>query len=201
MTDKVIVKRTPFRAAFFDRMDDEQRELEELDRKRFNPTEEDKIEAEVEAEQNTLPAPANAEEETFKKRYGDLRRHLAVKEQEWNARLTQLESQLETATKKEIVLPKTDEEIEQFAREYPDIYNIIETVAIKKAQNMMPEVEKLREQVENDKRAVARQNAEAELYRLHPDFDEIRTDPAFHEWAAAQPANIQAALYHNETVS
>ena len=51
------------------------------------------------------------EEESFKKRYGDVRRHLATKEKEFNARIQELETQLSKATKNELVLPKSEEEI------------------------------------------------------------------------------------------
>ena len=42
-----------------------------------------------------------------------------------------------------------------------------------------------------------REKAEKELRRFHPDFDQIRTDPKFHDWVAMQPASIQDALYKN----
>ena len=35
--------------------------------------------------------------------------------------------------------------------------------------------------------------------KLHPDFNTIRQDPAFHEWVQMQPMNMQDALYKNNT--
>ena len=43
-----------------------------------------------------------------------------------------------------------------------------------------------------------REKAEAELMRLHPDFDEIRDSDDFHEWADEQPKWVQEALYEND---
>ena len=40
--------------------------------------------------------------------------------------------------------------------------------------------------------------AEVQLMQMHPDFDTIRSDDAFHEWAEEQPKWIQAALYEND---
>jgi hypothetical protein len=44
-----------------------------------------------------------------------------------------------------------------------------------------------------------KQKAEAELMRLHPDFDQIRDQDEFHSWVEAQPKWVQQALYENET--
>jgi hypothetical protein len=35
--------------------------------------------------------------------------------------------------------------------------------------------------------------------KLHPDFNDIRQDPAFHEWVTMQPLYISDALYKNNT--
>ena len=79
--------------------------------------------------------PKNAEERTFKKRYGDLSRHSQEKEREFQKQLDELKGQLEKATKKEIKLPKSEEEIEEWAKEYPDVAAIVETIATKKQEN------------------------------------------------------------------
>ena len=54
----------------------------------------------------------DAEEKTFKKRYGDLRRHSQEKEKQFQKQIDELKAQLEKATKKEIKLPKTEEDLE-----------------------------------------------------------------------------------------
>ena len=58
------------------------------------------------------------EEKNFKKRYGDLRRHSQKKEEEFNAKIEALEAKLNKAAKQELVLPKTDEELEAWTKEY-----------------------------------------------------------------------------------
>jgi hypothetical protein len=76
--------------------------------------------------------PTSAEERTFKKRYGDLRRHTQDKEKQFQKQLDDLKEQLGKATKKEMKLPKSDEDIEAWASEYPDVAKIVETIAMKK---------------------------------------------------------------------
>ena len=85
--------------------------------------------------------PANAEERSFKKRYGDLRRHQQSKEKEYEDRIATLEKQLNESTKQEIKLPKSDEDIEAWSKRYPDVSAIVETIAIKKAKEQSAQLE------------------------------------------------------------
>jgi hypothetical protein len=148
------------------------------------------------AEQDDGPA-ANAEEESFKKRYGDLRRFMQQKESTYQAEIDQLKNQLSSATREQIKFPKTDEEVEQWAKKYPDVAAIIDTIARKRAGELLTEGEKRLEKVEKMREDILRKEAEQELMRLHPDFSDIRLDPAFHEWAQNQSRYVQDALYRN----
>jgi hypothetical protein len=190
---EVMVKEVETKSAFInkkytneDRLKKEEEELEQL-------MAEQKGEAtEPEAE------PANAEEKSFKKRYGDLRRHMQDKEKEWTDRLNRLEGQLNAATKKEMQLPTSDDDLEAWMRKYPDVAGIVETIAIKKAKEQSAELEERVRAVDEMRETAAREKAEAELMRLHPDFDEIRESDTFHEWANEQPKWVQDALYEND---
>ena len=138
-----------------------------------------------------------AEEKNFKKRYGDLRRHSQKKEEEFNAKIEALEAQLNKAAKQELVLPKTDAELEAWAKEYPDVASIIETIADKKSKKAAKDLEERMAELEEMRLNAHRDKAEAELVKIHPDFIEIRQDDAFHTWAEAQPKWVQDALYEN----
>ena len=154
---------------------------------------------EVEATQEPQEAePTNAEEKSFKKRYGDLRRHMQDKEKEWTEKFDKLQSQLSDATKKEIKLPKSDEDIEAWTQKYPDVAAIVETIAIKKAKEQAAELEDRVKLVDEMRITASREKAEAELMRIHPDFDEIRDSDDFHNWAEEQPKWVQDALYEND---
>jgi len=142
--------------------------------------------------------PENAEERSFKKRYGDLRRHVQQKERETEQRIAQLEAQLREATTQEIKLPKSDEDIEAWARKYPDVAAIVETIAIKKAREQSASIEQRVREIDEMKASAAKQKAEAELMQLHPDFDDIRNSDEFHDWVEEQPKWVQTALYEND---
>ena len=138
-----------------------------------------------------------AEEKNFKKRYGDLRRHSQKKEEEFNAKIAALEAQLNKAAKQELVLPKTDEELEAWAQEYPDVAGIIESIADKKAKASANALEERMAEFEEMRINAQKEKAEAELVKMHPDFIEIRQDDTFHNWAKEQPKWVQDALYEN----
>ena len=151
----------------------------------------------AETETREVEVTLSKEEESFKKRYGDLRRHMQEKEQEYKIKFEQLQQQLDKAAKNELVLPKGEADIAAWAKKYPDVAAIVEAIADKKAterssdlDNRLKEIEELRTQAKKDK-------AEAELMSLHPDFTQIRSDDAFHDWAGSQPKWVQDALYEN----
>ena len=147
--------------------------------------------------QQEEPEPENAEEKSFKKRYGDLRRHQQEKEKELSAKIEALQAQLSEATKKEINLPKSDEDIEAWAAKYPDVAAIVETIAIKKAKEQAAVLEERVRAVDELQMTATREKAEAELLRYHPDFEDIRETDDFHNWVNEQPQSIQDALYEN----
>ena len=139
----------------------------------------------------------SAEEKNFKKRYGDLRRHQQKKEEEFAAKIEALEAQLSKAAKQELVLPKSDEELEAWTKEYPDVASIIETIADKKSKSASQDLEKRMAELEELRLTAKREKAEAELAGMHPDFVKIREDDKFHNWAKEQPKWVQDALYEN----
>jgi len=142
--------------------------------------------------------PTNAEEKSFKKRYGDLRRHSQKQLQEHVEKINALQSQLEQSTKQEIKLPKSDEDIDAWASQYPDVAAIVETIAIKKAKEQSSGLEARVKEIDEMREKANRDRAEVELLTVHPDFADIRDSDEFHEWAEEQPKSIQDALYEND---
>ena len=142
--------------------------------------------------------PTNAEERTFKKRYGDLRRHTQEKEKEFQKQLDDLKEQLGKATKNEMKLPKSDEDIEAWATEYPDVAKIVETIAMKKAKEQSSALEERIKKIDERDANSVKEKAEVELLKIHPDFGDIRDSDDFHEWADEQPKWVQDALYEND---
>ena len=172
-----------------ERIKKEEEELEQLLKEQKGEAEEPE---EKEAE------PKSAEEKTFKKRYSDLRRHQQKQAEELKKEIESLKTQLSVAAQKEMKLPKSDEDIEQWAEEYPDVAKIVETIAIKKAKEQNAALEQRMKAIDDMQISATKEKAEAELMRLHPDFDEIRDSDDFHMWADEQPKWVQNALYEND---
>ena len=141
--------------------------------------------------------PVNAEEKVFKKRYDDLKRHYDSTVNKHKDDVSKLRRQLEESA--EQVLPKTKEELEAWRTKYPDVYDVIETIAYNKADEKAKKVETNLKELESQQMAVQKDKAEVELSKLHPDFSEIREDDKFHEWVGKQDSTIQGWLYENTT--
>jgi len=171
-----------------DKLKKDEEELEQLIAEQRGETKEEEQEAE----------PVGAEEKSFKKRYGDLRRHMQEKEKSWEDKFKQLEGQLKDVTQKEIKLPKSDDDIEAWATQYPDVAAIVETIAIKKAREQSAGLEDRVKEIDEMRATASREKAEAELMKAHPDFDDIRDSDDFHQWADEQPKWVQDALYEND---
>ena len=176
-----------------ERIQKDEEELKQL--LNAEPSEEKKAESADNEDDSNL----NAEERTFKKRYGDLRRHSQQKESNLQKQIDDLREQLEKSTSNQIQLPKSEEELSAWAAQYPDVAKIVETIAIKKAKEQTSEFEKRFKSLDEREQQTARDKAELELTKLHPDFEKIRDSDEFHEWVEAQPKWIQQALYENDT--
>jgi len=155
-------------------------------------SEQEEADSEVEAQEDD--SSLDPEEKSFKKRYGDLRRHMQQKEKEWQDRLEALEGR---AKSQNIIPPKSDEDIEKWAKKYPDVAGIVETIAAKKAQELFKTAESRFAELDKVQYEATRTKAENQIREAHPDFDKLRASDEFHDWADAQPKWVQDALYEN----
>ena len=84
------------------------------------------------SEQKATPIaerPAKAEDRVFKKRYDDLKRHYDSTINKHKEELQSLRTQLESNAK-QFVPPKSADELEAWRKEYPDVYDMVETIAM-----------------------------------------------------------------------
>lgn len=141
--------------------------------------------------ENTSLAP---EEETWKKRHGDLRRHSQKIERELREELDSLKQKLEEVKSKPSSNPPTNpEEVKAWVEKYPQVAAIIQALAEEQANRLYGD------EIKNIKIESARTKKEKDLsriYKAHDDFDEIKEDDAFHDWVEAQPDFIQDAVYN-----
>jgi len=201
MNDTIMAEemQAPKKVAFANRKytNEEKRKIEEEELEKLMQEQKGEVEQEA-AEPQEEAEPTTAEEKTFKKRYSDLRRHQQKQAEEFKTELDAMKRQLESATKKEMKLPKSDEDIETWAAEYPDVAAIVETIAMKKAAEQSTALEERMKVIDELQTSATKEKAEAALMQMHPDFDEIRDSDDFHNWADEQPKWVQDALYDND---
>ena len=138
--------------------------------------------------------PVNAEDKVFKKRYDDLKRHYDSTISKHKDEVVQLKSQLEN---KEIIPPKSAQELETWKIKYPDVYDIMKSVAMTESKEQAKTVQNKLQSLEQAQSDLSKEKAELELLKIHPDFKDIRKTDDFHEWAKNQDQTIQSWLYDN----
>jgi uncharacterized protein YutD len=134
----------------------------------------------------------------YKKRYDDLKRYYDRKLGEWTSKENDLKTQLRDNRPK-YQPPKSKEELEAFKTEYPDIYGVVETVSHLQSENQMQTLQEEVESLKKRNEALAQREAQLELGRLHPDFNEIKESDDFHSWADSQPMEIKSWIYENNS--
>ena len=140
--------------------------------------------------------PVKAEDRAFKKRYDDLKKHYDSTINKHKEEVHSLRTQLESSTK-QFVAPKSKEELEAWRKEYPDVYDMVETIAMNKATTQSAELESKFKNLQVQQEQIKKEKAEVELLKIHPDFNEIRSKDEFHQWAEKQDPTIQSWLYEN----
>ena len=197
MTDVVIPQQVKV-AAFAkrnsnnERIEQAEEELRQLEAEKSAPA------AKVAEDDDSGPEPTDAEERTFKKRYGDLRRHSQKMQHDLQTQLDSMKSELEKTAAKEMKLPSSEEDLAQWVQAYPDVAKIVETIAMKKAKEQSQDIEQRLKRIDELEKEALAEKAEAELIRLHPDFAEIKQDDEFHDWVEQQPKWIRDSLYEND---
>tara|TARA_R110000764_G_scaffold79832_1_gene158789 strand:+ start:1381 stop:2250 length:870 start_codon:yes stop_codon:yes gene_type:complete len=173
------------------RIEEDEKELEELE---TTEPKEEEVAVEATEETEVEDKDLSREEKSFKKRYGDVRRHMQQKEKEWEEKLAALENRL---GQENIRPPKSDEDIESWAAEYPDVASIVETIAAKKAQEMFNKADDRLQKLDAKEAEISRSSAEDNIRKAHSDFDKLREADEFHDWVDDQPKWVQNALYEN----
>lgn len=173
------------------RLEDEIAELE----KQFAPQEEQEENEEQEEEEQVSPPeqeeeeeelvssqPLTKEEETFKKRYSDLRRH--------TQKLTDELKEVKALLSKKETSPglPTAEEAEEWAKANPKAAAIIRALVANESSSTVEELSAVREKLH-------RSEQEARIFKAHPDFEAITSEDQFHDWAESQPERVQSLIY------
>jgi hypothetical protein len=155
------------------------------------------------APSQATPEEAPEEEEVqpkkrtnYKKRYDDLKKHYDDKVSQFKQREQELEAQARSV-QPSYEAPKSVEDLEKFKEEYPDLYDTVESVAHMRSEQQVGELREQLSAIQMREAEILKREAETTLRERHPDFEDIRGDETFHEWAETQPQQIQDWIYNN----
>tara|TARA_B100000749_G_scaffold55841_1_gene40744 strand:+ start:247 stop:1131 length:885 start_codon:yes stop_codon:yes gene_type:complete len=160
-------------------------------------TEHDESDA-IEAEKQEVEANKDKpyKQPNYKKRYDDLKTHYDSRLNEFKAREQEL-IQEAVSNRPEYKAPKSAEELEKFKNEYPDVYEVVESVAHMQSENQVAELQTRLDAMQGRETEILKREAEKDLREKHPDFDEIRNSDEFQDWANLQPESIKDWIFNN----
>lgn len=147
----------------------------------------------------------NKEEETWKKRHGDLRSYTSKQINDLTKEIDNLKKVVADKEREATKLPTNKAEAEAWIKEYPDLARVISTVIETQTEHIKEDVKTTRQELEAERLAIAREKALNAIIKVHPDFLELVNDEDFKEWVESQPAKrgprigqaLFDALYNN----
>lgn len=152
----------------------------------------------VPATQVQTPEPAHGRD--YEKAWKELKAHHDKVTYELRQDKTQLETQLASATKVELKLPKTREEVKAWKAQYPEAFDIMTTIALEATEARSSEINKRMDEVNKQASKLAQTEAFNELLKIHPDAKEIKDSPEFAVWFNEQPGEIKNLLARSTDV-
>ena len=132
----------------------------------------------------------------YKKRYDDLKKHYDDRVSQFKQREQELLAETR-ASQPQYEAPKSLAELEHFKEQYPDLYETVETVAHLQSERQVEDLQGQLSAMQQREADIMRREAETDLRNRHPDFEDVRGDENFHEWAKEQPEEIQEWVYNN----
>jgi hypothetical protein len=159
--------------------------------------------AELDEEGKPDPEPktVSAEDETWRKRYGDLRSHAQKQEDALKARVKELEERV--ANDKKAAPPKTQEEVLAWREKYPDLFDTFRTIILGELEETKTKYDERFQELDAREYEMARKKAYSEVVKAHSDFPELINDEDFQNWLddPKTPAWAIHALRENDTDS
>lgn len=191
---------------------DAELELEEAEyKKQFSHEPQEEQEEHTPLDTPTPLATTSAEEETWKKRHGDLRSYTSKQINELTVQLEDLKKTLKEKEREASKLPTNKAEAENWVKEYPDLARVLGTLIETQTEYVKEDVKTVRQELEAERHAMAKEKALNAVIKAHPDFLTLINEQGFKDWVEKQPLSkseggrgrigqaLYDALYKNET--
>ena len=152
-------------------------------------------------DEETINLKPRKEEHDYKKRYDDLKKHYDTKLSEWKQEREtfSLESEMDQSFEEASIPDDSDTDIEQFKQEYPEVYNVVETISTKKTSKELEELKAEVNRLNEREKQLEAKGAYQQLLALHPDFAEIKKSEDFLSWLEDQPPSISNGIVDNSS--
>lgn len=204
----VVTDNTPKKKAFMNRItiEDQEAELQQLEQERQNannPNISSQSNEEVSEEE---AANLSEEEKKWSKRYGDLRAHTQIKDNEHKEELRKLKEKLEQKEEEARVNAldlASEEELEQFADNNPVMQRLVTSLVEKRYKQLTDKFQKDKDEIKAERENAAFETAQAAIRKIHSDYDEIyegTTEYAkgFRVWLGSRSKKAQDLVYKGE---
>ena len=161
---------------------------------------EEETEEKVDVDEETINIEVKTEEHDYKKRYDDLKKHYDSKLYEWKQERETLSADREIEDSfNEISGVETGTDVEQFKNEYPDVYNVVETISNQKTSKELEELKEEVNRLNQREKQLEAKSAYQELLAHHSDFAEIKKSKEFLSWLDEQPPSISSGIIDNSS--
>lgn len=143
--------------------------------------------------------PAHESEDlSWKDRYGNLRSYTQKQLNEKDKEVAELKRKLQQA-ENSVNLPKTKEQVEEWAKKYPEPYAFVKSIIGMDLNSVTQEVSTRFQELQEREAQAQKREAELKLAELHPDFyTEIRDSKEFADWLSTKSKRMQDALYEDD---
>ena len=145
-----------------------------------------------------------SEDHDYKKRYDDLKRHYDSKVLEFKGEIEELKlsvNQRNVELPQGVPMPKTMEELAQFKDQYPEVFEVVQTVSTMQTESQLSQLREELGTIKEREKELEKQTAYEQLLNAHPDFDDLKADDKFLSWLEEQPSSIADGIYKNNTDS
>ncbi len=144
----------------------------------------------------TGAATSEGDDQLFKERYVNLKRHHDSNIFEARNRIKELEQQVSSTGK--LTPPKTAEEMKLFQEENPDMFAAMQSLAMGQSNHIDPRrVARLEEELLESRQRTAIE----QIKIVHPDYIDVIANPAFEAWLGNQSAMVKSMVEENSTDS
>lgn len=132
------------------------------------------------------------------KRYFDLKKYHDKTVTELREEKRKLEEQIKNVSTESFKMPKTEDELKAFQEKNPDLFDTIIAIARQQAQKEDETVKTKLTEIEQRENKLKATEAAKQVAEAHSDFEQLKVDDQFHEWAENFASKAtQEAIYNN----